>query len=420
MIATVRPLAALLAGVAILLTGTGMLGSLLGVRGQMEGFSAQTLGLVMSCYFVGFLGGTYGAPGLIQRIGHIRAFAFFAAAAAASVLLHPILVDPWAWAVLRMATGAALVGWYTVIESWLNAQAPPDQRGQVFAVYMAVNLGAVALGQLVFGHTDPAGFVAFSLVAILVCLATLPVTASDMVQPSFPRTPRMAPTEIFRTAPAAGAGALASGLVMGGFWGLAPVYATELGLGVGEVATMMFAAIAGGALMQWPIGRLSDRGDRRNTLVLVSLVACGLAVALWAHGAGSRPLLYALFFGYGGMVFAINPVCVAHLLDHLPGERILAGGSSLLLVHGAGSALGPAVAGALMQRLGPAALPGFFAAVLVLLAVVAGGRLLLRRRERTQPAHFHPMQSTTPSALEMLPETHVEPGDDQDRPPAGG
>src|SRR5690606_13334292 len=102
MIAAVRPLASLLAGVAVLLTGTGMLGSLLGVRGQMEGFSAQTLGLVMSCYFVGYLGGTYVAPGLIQRIGHIRAFAFYASLAAASILLHPIFVDPWAWALLRV------------------------------------------------------------------------------------------------------------------------------------------------------------------------------------------------------------------------------------------------------------------------------------------------------------------------------
>lgn len=416
MIATVRPLAALLAGVAILLTGTGMLGSLLGIRGQLEGFSAQTLGLVMSCYFIGFLAGTYFTPGLIQRIGHIRAFAFFASATAASVLLHPILVEPWAWALLRMVTGAALVGWYTVIESWLNAQAPREQRGQVFAVYMAVNLGAVALGQLVLGTSDPGGFAAFSLVAILVCVATLPVTASRMVQPSFPRTPRMALTEIFRIAPAAGSGALASGLVMGGFWGLAPVYATTLGLDVGEVALMMCSAIAGGALMQWPIGRLSDRGDRRNTLVLVSLVASGLAVTLWAQGTESRPLLYALFFGYGGMVFAINPVCVAHLLDHLPGERILAGGSSLLLVHGAGSALGPMLAGGLMERIGPAALPAFFAVVLVLLAAVAAGRRLLRRRDRAAPAHFHPMQSTTPSALEMLPETHSDEARDEDDP----
>jgi len=147
MIASVRPLIALLAGVALLLAGSGLLGSLLAVRGELEGFSAQTLGLIMSAYFVGFFLGTFAAPNLIHRIGHIRAFAFYAALAAAAVLLHPVLIDPWAWAALRLLTGIALVGLYTVIESWLNAQAPASERSQVFAIYMAVNLLAMAAGQ---------------------------------------------------------------------------------------------------------------------------------------------------------------------------------------------------------------------------------------------------------------------------------
>src|SRR5690606_812344 len=128
MIATVRPLAALLAGVALLLVGSGLLGSLLGVRGQLEGFDARTFGLVMSSYFIGFLIGTYVAPNLIQRIGHIRAFAFYAALTASAVLLHAILLSPVAWGLLRLVTGIALVGLYTVIESWLNAAAPPNKR----------------------------------------------------------------------------------------------------------------------------------------------------------------------------------------------------------------------------------------------------------------------------------------------------
>src|SRR3546814_163167 len=166
MIAAVRPMTALLAGVALLLMGSGLLGSLLVVRGAAEGFGAQTLGLVMSAYFVGFLVGTWIGPRLIQRIGHIRAFAFHAALAAVSVLLHAIMLSPWAWAALRMLTGIALVGLYTVIESWLNATAPPAQRSGVFAMYMVVNLGALALGQALFGMSDPLSFVTVPVVAI--------------------------------------------------------------------------------------------------------------------------------------------------------------------------------------------------------------------------------------------------------------
>lgn len=405
MIASVRPLIALLAGTALLLAGSGLLGSLLAVRGELEGFSAQTLGLIMSGYFVGFFLGTFAAPNLIQRIGHIRAFAFYAALCAVAVLLHPMLVDPWAWGGLRLVTGVALVGLYTVIESWLNAQAIPSQRSQVFAVYMAVNLLALAAGQWLLGLYPPALFVPFSLVAILVCAAALPVTASRMVQPELPAMPRLALPALYRAAPAAASGALLSGLAMGAFWGLAAMYAIRVGLGIPGIATLISVTILGGALLQLPIGRLSDRGDRRTTLALVSALAAAIALAIILTTGLDRALLYGLFFVYGGLVFTIYPICVAHLLDHLPSENMLSGCSSLLLLNGIGAAIGPAVAGVAMTSLGPQALPAFFAATLGVLAVVAAGRRLLFRRAREHPAHFHPMLRTTPSALELLPET---------------
>ena len=408
-IAVVRALTALLAGVALLLMGSGLLGTLLAVRGGLEGFSDQTLGLIMSGYFVGFFLGTYLAPGLIQRIGHIRAFAFYAALCAAAVLLHPIFIDPWAWGALRVLTGIALVGLYTVIESWLNVQAPPDKRSQVFAVYMAVNLLALAAGQWLLGLQDPASFALFSVVAILICLAALPVVASRMVQPTLPSVPRLALAALWRAAPAAASGTLLAGLAMGGFWGMGAVYAGGLGLDLQGIASVMSATILGGALLQWPIGRMSDGGDRPATLALIGAVAALLGVAMVFIAPQSEWLLFTLFFLFGGVAFAIYPICVAHLLDHLPTEDTLSGCSSLLLLNGVGSAIGPALAGVAMTRFGPSALPASFALILGVLALIAAGRRLLRRRDNDHPAHFHPMLRTTPSALELLPETGPAP-----------
>lgn len=408
-IAVVRPLAALFAGVALLLMGSGLLGTLLAVRGRLENFDDQTMGLIMSGYFVGFFLGTYAAPGLIQRIGHIRAFAFYAALVAAAILLHPVFVDPWAWGLLRVLTGIGLVGLYTVIESWLNVQAPPDKRSQVFAVYMAVNLLALAAGQWLIGLQDPASFVLFSLVAILVCLAALPVVASRMVQPTLPAVPRLALAALWRAAPAAATGSLLAGLAMGGFWGMGAVYATGLGLDLQGIAALMSATILGGALLQWPIGRASDRGDRRTTLAIICGIAALIGVAMVFTAAHSQLALFGLFFLFGGVAFAIYPLCVAHLLDHLPPEDTLSGCSSLLLLNGVGSAIGPALAGAAMVRFGPSALPASFAIVLGALALIATGRRLMRHRDRDHPAHFHPMLRTTPSALELLPETGPAP-----------
>lgn len=410
MLTAIRPLSALLIGVLLLMVGSGLLASLLAIRGQQEGFSAQTLGLITSAYFGGFLLGTYVAPGLIRRMGHIRAFAFYAQLCAAVVLLHPVLRDAWAWGALRLLTGLSLVGLCTVIESWLNAQAPADRRSQVFAVYMAVNLGGLGVGQLVFGVSDPASFVPFSVAAIVICMAALPVTASRMVQPDIPDAPQLGVGALFRAAPAAASGALLAGMALGAFWGLTAVYASRLGLGVSAVAAVMLAAIAGGAALQLPIGRLSDRGDRRSTLAALSIVAALLAAVMtampgeWTQSA-TPWRLYALAFGFGAAVFAVYPVCVAHLMDHLPAPSMLPGVSSLLLVNGVGAAVGPAIAGVLMARLGPQALPGFFAATFALLALIAGARRIWRQRERDHPAHFHPMIRTTPSALELLPET---------------
>jgi len=400
----VLPITALLVSVALLLAGSGLLSTLLAVRGKLEGYGDQTLGLIMSGYFVGFFLGTFAAPPLIRRVGHIRAFAFFAALAATTVLVYPIWLDPVGWVLLRVVTGIALVGLVTVIESWLNSQSAPEYRSRVFAIYMVVSLLALAFGQLLLDLQPPGGFVLFSVVAILISVAALPVTTTRLPQPVLAVAPKSDIRQICRTAPSAAAGAMLSGLAMGAFWGMGPVFASQLGLDRAGVGLFMASTICGGAALQFPIGRLSDRGDRRTTLAVVSALAAAIALAVMLMSSMSNATLYAMFFVYGGLAFALYPLCVAHLLDRLPADALLAGVSALLLLHGIGAAIGPAAAGVAMGRFGSTALPAFFVATAGLLALVAGGRRLLRARRLLRPARFHPMLRTTPTALELLPE----------------
>jgi len=405
-------LTALLAGVALLLTGSGLLGTLLAVRGGEAGFGAGTLGLVMSGYFAGFFIGTFFAPSLIGRIGHIRAFAFFAALAAIAVLVHPLWINPVGWGVLRILTGIALVGLYTVIESWLNAEPDPRLRSRAFSLYMVVNLSALALGQVLLMLGDAGAISMFMLTAILVCAAVLPVTATRLRPPEIPSVPRLKLARLYAMAPVATVAAGLSGLAMGAFWGLLPVYAGEIGLDGNGVALFMLTAIAGGALLQWPLGHISDGHDRRTGLVALSLAAAGIAVvASLPMIQVQTHLVFGLFFFYGGLAFALYPFAVAHMLDYLPREDLLSGCSSLLLVHGVGAALGPALAGAAMQRFGAPALPLYFAVVLMLLALFTTARLLSFQRLRTHPVGFRLMLRTTPSALELMPETDTAPPD---------
>lgn len=399
-------LTALLLGVALLLTGSGLLGTLLAVRGGAEGFSADALGWVMSGYFAGFFIGTFTAPPLIRRIGHSRAFAFHAALATMAVLLHPLWVSPGAWAVLRILTGIALVGLYTVIESWLNAEPDPQRRSRVFSLYMMVNLSALALGQVLLMLGDAGSATLFTVIALLVCAAMLPVTATRLHQPEVPSVPRLTLARLYAVAPVATVAAGLSGLAMGAFWGLLPVFAGQIGLQGDGVPMFMLVAILGGALLQWPLGRISDGHDRRLGLVALSLAAAGIAVmAAMPPIQQQLHLMFGLVFCYGGLVFALYPFAVAHMLDYLPSEDLLSGCSSLLLVHGVGAAIGPALAGMLMDHLGAPALPLFFATVLVALAAFTAMRLLRHARLRTHPAPFRPMLRTTPSALELMAET---------------
>lgn len=404
MFATIIPLSALLSGTALLLLGGGLLGTLLGVRGSIEGYSDQVLGLIMSGYFLGFLLGTFLAPAAIQRMGHIRTFSFFGALLASAVLLHAIWVDPLVWGLLRVAAGVAIVGLYTVIESWLNATADGARRGRVFAVYMAVNLVALALGQQLLRVAPVESFALFSLVAILVCAAMLPVVATRMAQPVTVPAARMGARRLFRVAPAAAAGALFSGLSIGAFWGLGPVYAGRLGLGINDVAIFMSVTIVGGAVLQLPIGRLSDSGDRRRTLAMACLGAA-LAAALATLASGpATALLFVVFFLYGGLAFAVYPVAVAHVLDHVAPEEVLPTCSTVLLLHGIGAACGPALAGGMMAQYGARAFPAYLALVHLVIAAYVIGRVFVRRREALGEARFHPMLRTSPTAMEMLPE----------------
>ncbi|WP_345793943.1 MFS transporter [Thauera sp. JM12B12] len=402
MLPTLLPIGALLSGIALLLLGSGLLNTVVSLRGSLEGFSDTTLGLIGSTYFLGFFLGTFVAPPLIRRMGHIRAFAFFGAIVAACILLHAVVVNAWFWMGLRVLTGMGLVGFYAVIESWLNDQTAPERRGQVFAVYMVVNLAALAGAQQLLRLDTPMNFTLFAVAAIFVCVSLLPVTMTRFPQPQIATRARPRLGMIWRAAPAAFVGALSSGLSMGAFWSLTPVYGERIGLDAAGIGLLMTAAIVGGALLQWPMGRFSDAGDRRLALGVAAggAAVAGVVVALLGH-LPHVPL--AGLFLYGGMAFAIYPIVVAHLVDHLHHDQILSGNTGVLFLHGLGAAAGPSIAGALMGWIGALALPLHLGLAFVPLALFC---ILLFRRTQDEivdePAHFTPMMRTSATVLEMV------------------
>ena len=406
MFTLIRPVVSLLTGVSLLLLGSGLLNTLLAIRGEAAGFNASQMGIIMSGYFAGFFIGTFLALPVIRRIGHIRTFALFAAIAAVSVMAHDLYVSMVGWTLMRVVTGISLVILYTVIESWLNAQTPSVHRGKVFAVYMVVNLGALSLAQQFLSLAPATSYVLFAVATMLVTLSLVPVTWTRLTPPEVHTVKRLGVRFLWRIAPVAVAGAALSGLAMGAFWGLSAVYAGAVGLDTEGIATYVTAGILGGALLQYPVGRLSDRFDRRRVLAGSALFAAIAGLILVPASFAGTPALYVAIALYGGLAFSIYPIAVAHLIDHLEGPDILAGGSALLLVHGIGAAIGPALAGQLMTLSGANALPVYFSAMQLVLTAVAVWKMHQRKHEEPtgDPAHFVPMVRTTPTALEMHPD----------------
>lgn len=406
MIGHLWPLAALLAGVAFLLLGSGLLSTVLAIRGGIEGFDSQMLGILGSMYFVGFLAGTYAGPALIRRVGHIRAFAFFTAANACVALLHELLPHPWVWAALRLVTGLAMVGLYTAVESWLNSYAQPAHRTQIFSVYMGVNLGALAIAQQFLHFASPAGATLFIVAALSICAAVMPVAATRLSQPVVDEVQTLGLRALYDKAPVAFVAALLTGFSQGAFWGLGAVWADRSGLDHSMVAAFISAVIVGGALCQWPIGRLTARIDRGYVITVVSLGAAVLALALLFAGRVGGTALLVAGFAYGGFAFALYPMAVARMMDRLVPAEVLSGCGSLLLLHGIGAAIGPFVAGSLMDRFGPDALPAWFILVEVILGLATWG---LARRVPADVEHqtaFVPMVRTAPAAFEILDPEH--------------
>ena len=401
MIAILLPLWALFVAVALLVGGAGLLTTLLAVRGNLQGFGETTLGLIGSAYFVGFFIGTYLAPRLIARIGHVRAFAMCAALATCSVLLQALWVYPQAWMLLRVISGMALVGLYTTIESWLNAQAPAQQRGQIFATYIVINLSALAAGQQLLRVAPVQSAELFIFVAILLCVALVPVTWTRLTQPSIADVVGYPLRRLWQQAPSAAAAAVLNGLAMGAYWPMVPLFAAQIGMDSAAIAGFISVSIIGGAVMQWPLGRWSDRSDRRLVLALVSGASAVVAIAM-ALSASSPSLRLLIVFAYGALAFSIYPISVAHLMDRLQPQEGLSGISRFLLLYGIGAAIGPAIAGIAMHYFGAAALFALFAITQGGLAIFVGIRIRRRSGEVALASHFVPMLRTTPTALEMV------------------
>jgi MFS family permease len=355
-------LAALFLSVVLLQLSSGGVGPLDALSGLALGFTRAEIGLLGSAHFVGFFIGCWWAPRLTGTVGHTRAFAAFTAMGAIGLLGHVLVIDPYAWAIMRVASGLCIAGCYTVIEAWLQAKAENANRGRIMGGYRQVDLGASLAAQLMISVLEPASYVSYNLLALICCAALLPLTLSTVRQPDTPGAPRLRPGLAWARSPLAVAGVVVAALTSAAFRMVGPVYGQEVGLATEQIAWFLAAWVLGGALAQYPVGWLADARDRRGVLIWLSVAAMGAcAVTVAAEGMGQAAVFgTAVLFGL--TTFPLFSVAAAHAHDFADSDERVELSAALMFWFAIGAIAAPLIASALIERFGPPALFAMIAA----------------------------------------------------------
>ncbi len=403
---------ALLLGLLLLMIGNGLQGTLLGVRGEIEGFSTFEMSMVMSAYFVGFLGGSKLAPEMIRRVGHVRVFAALASLISAMLILYPSWPNPWVWMACRVVIGFCFCGVYVTAESWLNNAATNETRGQALSMYMLVQVGGIMIAQGLLLVADPGGFILFVIPSVLVSIAFAPILLSVTPTPAFDTTKPMTLRQLFNVSPLGCMGMFLLGGVFAAQFGMAAVYGAQTGLSIPEISMFVTAFYLGATVLQFPLGWLSDRMDRRMLILLAA--ALGGAGALLGMVAGtSFVLLLGAAFLVGGTSNPLYSLLIAYTNDFLDRDDMAAASGGLLFINGLGAIAGPLVTGWMMGVFGS---PGYFlviAVLLISLALYAAYRMTQRRAPAvSETATYTPISPTATSvALDVAREYAISTAD---------
>jgi len=386
--------AALFLSAILLQLSSGGVVPLDALSGIQQGFTTTDVGILGSSHFFGFFIGCWLAPRLMGTIGHSRAFAAFTALGAIGILSHMMLVDPRAWALMRMMTGLCVAGCYTVIEAWMQAKLTNTNRGRVMGAYRVVDLGGSLAAQMMISILSPASYVSYNLLAILCCASILPLTLTKSSPPEMMAAPRLRPLMAFRMSPLAAAGVIVAGLNGASFRMIGPVYAQEIGLTINQIGLFLATYVLGGAVAQIPIGFFADKFDRRWVLIVLSVGAMASSTLMSLLGVGMVSAVFVLIFFFGMTGIPIYSVSTAHGNDFAQPEQAVELNASYMFMYALGAIASPVFASWLIQNFGPPALFYFIAFVHVVLIGFSLARMRSRPTKKRRTAYAYMPRTT--------------------------
>lgn len=386
---TLISFAALFLSVIFLQLSSGGVGPLDALSGLTLDFSTSQIGLLGSAHFLGFFLGCWWSPRLMGNVGHSRAFAAFTAAGAIGLLAHMLVVNPYAWAIMRVASGMCIAGCYTVVEAWLQAKVTNETRGRTMGVYRVVDMSASLMAQLMIGVLSPASYVSYNILAILCCAALLPLTLTRLQQPETPSAPRLRPMLAVRRSPLAAAAVIVAALSAASFRMVGPIYGQEVGLNIGQIAWFLASFVLGGALAQYPVGWLADKFDRRWVLIWLSAAAVAVsAITIGAQSFGTSGVMISAFL-FGLTTFPIYSVAAAHAHDFADSSERVELSAALMFLFALGAIGAPYLSSQLIDRYGPPAMFVMIAVAHILLVIYGLTRMRARPSPKSRTAYIY-------------------------------
>jgi MFS family permease len=361
-------LSTIIIATSIVQLANGFFNTFISLRVAIETFDAS--GFILSAYFAGFTVGALRCKVIIERIGHIRAYAAFAGLVAASTVIMPLIPGSQSWVILRFLIGFGCAGIFVTTESWLSSKADPASRGRVFSIYMVGTFLALALGQLLIARISVESATSFNTIVALFSLALILVTMAHAEQPTVEKTESLPYNALLKAAPIAVLGCIVSGLIGSAFYSLVPAWMQSERIEREAIALFMLLVVLGGFTFQIPIGKLSDRFDRRGVLALLGLGFAIVAIAMVLLPHRALHTLLPEAFLLGGFMSTLYPVCVSYAHDNMPVDKVVAVSGQLILISGLGSVVGPLVGETLMVHFGINALFALMALAAMVLALV--------------------------------------------------
>ena len=399
---------ALLFGMFLLMLGNGLQGTLLGVRGSIEGMSPQTMSWVMTGYFVGFLFGSQLTPNMIRRVGHVRVFAALGSLVSACLILYAAWTNPYFWFLLRIIVGFCFSGIYVVAESWLNDSSSNETRGQTLSAYLIVQMMGIVLAQAVLNFADPSGYMLFIIISVVVSLSFAPILLSVSPAPQFQTSKRMTLSQLWSISPLGVVGQFFLGAIFAALFGMASVYGTERGLTVKDISLFVAAIYFGGMILQYPIGWVSDRMDRRVLIFIVCSIGTFFSFA--ANLSDSFIWLLIVAFIIGGVSNPLYSLYIAYTNDYLEHDDMASASGGLIFLTGIGAIFGPSIVGWLLDAYGAASYFWFIGSVMAIMGSYALYRMTQTSSTAVEDTSaYAPITPTsTPIAMELAQEYAIE------------